>query len=103
MLPQCPPSNLVPPFTRETATLKVRAAENNWNTRILKKLRKATLSTAAGANRPAFDLLDGAYKAGAGVVYGSGKMLPPTLARVLQPGPEREEIAQTCDNACYQQ
>ena len=28
-----PPSNLVPPFTNETATLKVRAAEDNWNSR----------------------------------------------------------------------
>lgn len=31
-LPQTP-AKLIPPFTSETATLKVRAAENKWNTR----------------------------------------------------------------------
>jgi len=28
-----PTASLVPPFTRETATLKIRAVEDNWNSR----------------------------------------------------------------------
>lgn len=32
-MPSKPAVSLLPPFTRETATLKVRAVEDNWNSR----------------------------------------------------------------------
>jgi nuclear transport factor 2 (NTF2) superfamily protein len=32
-MPESPPANLTPPFTLETATLKVRKAEDGWNSR----------------------------------------------------------------------
>lgn len=38
----------LPPFTRETATLKVRLAEDGWNSRDRKKSRWPTRQIPAG-------------------------------------------------------
>jgi nuclear transport factor 2 (NTF2) superfamily protein len=44
-----PHPNLPPPFTRETAILKVRKAEDGWNTATPTKSRLPTRSIAIGA------------------------------------------------------
>jgi nuclear transport factor 2 (NTF2) superfamily protein len=49
-----PAANLVPPFTRETATLKVRAAENNWNTRNPEKVSQGYTVDSRWRNRSEF-------------------------------------------------
>jgi nuclear transport factor 2 (NTF2) superfamily protein len=46
--------NLVPPFTRETATLKVRAAENNWNSRDPGKVARGYTVDSRWRNRSEF-------------------------------------------------
>ena len=52
-----PASNLAPPFTRETATLKVRAAENNWNTRNPEKVAQGYTVDSRWRNR--FEFISG--------------------------------------------
>src|SRR6185312_9801499 len=42
------------PFTRETAMLKVRAAENNWNTRIPEKVAQGYTVDSRWRNRSEF-------------------------------------------------
>lgn len=49
-----PPSNLVPPFTQETATLTVRAAENNWNSRNPEKVGQGYTVDSCWRNRNEF-------------------------------------------------
>jgi uncharacterized protein len=48
------PSNLVPPFTRETAILKVRAAENNWNSRNPEQVARGYTPDSRWRNRNEF-------------------------------------------------
>ncbi len=45
---------LVPPFTRETATLKVRKAEDNWNTRSAQHVALGYTEDSAWRNRAEF-------------------------------------------------
>ena len=53
MTTQAPPA-LVPPFTRETAVLKVRAAENGWNSRNPEKVSLAYTVDSIWRNRSEF-------------------------------------------------
>ena len=46
--------NLAPPFTSETATLKVRAAENNWNSRDPEKVVRGYTADSRWRNRSEF-------------------------------------------------
>jgi nuclear transport factor 2 (NTF2) superfamily protein len=48
------PSALVPPFTRETAILKVRKAEDAWNTRNPQQVSLAYTPDSAWRNRSEF-------------------------------------------------
>ena len=48
------PPNLVPPFTRETAILKVRAAENKWNSRGPEEVALAYTLNTQWRNRSEF-------------------------------------------------
>ena len=48
------PTNLVPPFTHETATQKVRAAENGWNSRNPEKVSLAYTPDSIWRNRNEF-------------------------------------------------
>jgi uncharacterized protein len=48
------PLALVPPFTRETAILKVRAAENKWNTRDTEQVALAYTVDSHWRNRSEF-------------------------------------------------
>jgi nuclear transport factor 2 (NTF2) superfamily protein len=48
------PSALVPPFTRETAILKVRRAEDAWNTRNPQQVSLAYTPDSAWRNRSEF-------------------------------------------------
>jgi uncharacterized protein len=45
---------LVPPFTRETAILKVRAAEDNWNTRTPERVALGYTADCRWRNRSEF-------------------------------------------------
>jgi len=45
---------LVPPFTRETATAKVRAAENNWNSRNPEQVARGYTVDSRWRNRSEF-------------------------------------------------
>jgi uncharacterized protein len=45
---------LVPPFTRETATVKVRAAENNWNSRNPEQVARGYTVDSRWRNRSEF-------------------------------------------------
>src|SRR5439155_17202494 len=45
---------LVPPFTRETAILKVRAAENNWNSRNTEQVARGYTVDSRWRNRSEF-------------------------------------------------
>ena len=45
---------LVPPFTRETAILKVRAAENNWNSRNPEQVARGYTVDSRWRNRSEF-------------------------------------------------
>ena len=45
---------LVPPFTRETAILKVRAAEDNWNTRAPERVALGYTADCRWRNRSEF-------------------------------------------------
>lgn len=47
-------SNLVPPFTRETAIAKVRAAENNWNSRNPEQVARGYTIDSRWRNRSEF-------------------------------------------------
>lgn len=47
-------ANLIPPFTSETATLKVRAAENNWNSRDPEKVARGYTVDSQWRNRSEF-------------------------------------------------
>ncbi len=47
-------ANLIPPFTRETAALKVRAAENNWNLRDPEKVARGYTVDSRWRNRSEF-------------------------------------------------
>lgn len=49
-----PPSVLKPPFTRETAILKVRAAENAWNSRDPERVSLAYSEGSQWRNRAEF-------------------------------------------------
>lgn len=49
-----PPVSLVPPFTRETAILKVRAAEDNWNSRNPEKVSLGYTVDSRWRNRSEF-------------------------------------------------
>jgi uncharacterized protein len=51
-LPSTP--NLMPPFTRETAILKVRAAENNWNSRNPAQVARGYMPDSRWRNRSEF-------------------------------------------------
>lgn len=46
--------SLVPPFTRETAILKVRAAENNWNSRNPEQVARGYTVDSRWRNRSEF-------------------------------------------------
>jgi nuclear transport factor 2 (NTF2) superfamily protein len=48
------PADLKPPFTRETAALKVRAAENGWNSRDPQRVSLAYTPDSAWRNRSEF-------------------------------------------------
>ena len=48
------PPNLAPPFTRETAMLKVRAAENNWNSRNPDQVARGYTPDSRWRNRSEF-------------------------------------------------
>ena len=48
------PTSLIPPFTRETAVLKVRAAENGWNSRDPQKVALAYTVDSVWRNRAEF-------------------------------------------------
>jgi nuclear transport factor 2 (NTF2) superfamily protein len=48
------PTSLIPPFTRETAVLKVRAAENGWNSRDPQKVALAYTVDSIWRNRVEF-------------------------------------------------
>jgi uncharacterized protein len=48
------PSSLVPPFTRETAILKIRAAEDGWNTRDPERVSLAYSIDSVWRNRSEF-------------------------------------------------
>lgn len=47
-------ANLVPPFTRETAALKVRAAEDGWNSRNPERVALAYTMDSSWRNRSEF-------------------------------------------------
>ena len=47
-------ANLIPPFTSETATLKVRTAENNWNSRDPEKVARGYTVDSLWRNRSEF-------------------------------------------------
>jgi nuclear transport factor 2 (NTF2) superfamily protein len=49
-----PSANLVPPFTRETATQKVRLAEDGWNSRNPQKVSLAYTPDSRWRNRAEF-------------------------------------------------
>src|SRR6478735_2021899 len=49
-----PSTNSAPPFTRETATSKVRAAENNWNSRNPEKVAQGYSLDSRWRNRDEF-------------------------------------------------
>jgi uncharacterized protein len=51
---QKPAVNLVPPFTRETAILKVRAVEDNWNTRDPERVSRGYSPDCHWRNRAEF-------------------------------------------------
>jgi nuclear transport factor 2 (NTF2) superfamily protein len=48
------PINLIPPFTRESAVFKVRAAENGWNSRDPQKVALAYTVDSIWRNRAEF-------------------------------------------------
>ncbi|MCW0218704.1 MAG: nuclear transport factor 2 family protein [Prosthecobacter sp.] len=48
------PASLIPPFTRETAALKVRAAENGWNSRDPQRVSLAYTEDSQWRNRAEF-------------------------------------------------
>jgi uncharacterized protein len=48
------PLSLVPPFTRETAILKVRAAEDNWNSRNPEQVSRGYTVDSRWRNRSEF-------------------------------------------------
>ncbi len=48
------PNLLAPPFTRETALLKVRAAENAWNSRDPERVSQAYTADSVWRNRAEF-------------------------------------------------
>ena len=48
------PSSLVPPFTRETAILKIRAAEDGWNSRDPQRVALAYTVDSVWRNRSEF-------------------------------------------------
>ena len=48
------PPNLAPPFTRETAMMKVRAAENNWNSRNPEQVARGYTPDSRWRNRSEF-------------------------------------------------
>ena len=52
--PSKPVMNLVPPFTRETAILKIRAVEDNWNTRDPERVVKGYTLDCHWRNRAEF-------------------------------------------------
>jgi uncharacterized protein len=54
MIAQLNSPSLVPPFTRETAILKVRAAENKWNTRDPEQVALAYTVDSRWRNRSEF-------------------------------------------------
>lgn len=49
-----PMASLVPPFTRETATLKIRAVEDNWNTRDPERVARGYAPDCYWRNRAEF-------------------------------------------------
>jgi nuclear transport factor 2 (NTF2) superfamily protein len=49
-----PSKKLTPPFTRETAILKVRAAENNWNSRNPEQVSRGYTPDSRWRNRSEF-------------------------------------------------
>jgi hypothetical protein len=49
-----PPTDLRPPFTRETALLKVKAAENAWNSRDPERVALAYTENSEWRNRAEF-------------------------------------------------
>ena len=53
-MPSSQPPVLAPPFTRETAVLKVRAAENGWNSRKPEKVALAYAVDSVWRNRSEF-------------------------------------------------
>jgi uncharacterized protein len=52
--PSHPTPSLVPPFTRETAILKVRAVEDNWNTRDPERVSRGYSPDCFWRNRAEF-------------------------------------------------
>lgn len=52
--PSRPTGALVPPFTRETAILKVRAVEDNWNTRDPERVSRGYTADCFWRNRSEF-------------------------------------------------
>lgn len=52
--PSRPIGALVPPFTRETAILKIRAVEDNWNTRDPERVSKGYTPDCFWRNRSEF-------------------------------------------------
>ena len=53
-MPTTAPATLAPPFTRETAILKVRAGENGWNSRNPEKVALAYTVDSIWRNRSEF-------------------------------------------------
>ncbi len=49
-----PTASLVPPFTKETAILKIRAVEDNWNTRDPERVARGYSSDCHWRNRAEF-------------------------------------------------
>jgi uncharacterized protein len=52
--PSQPAVSLVPPFTRETAILKIRAVEDNWNTRDPERVARGYTPDCHWRNRAEF-------------------------------------------------
>jgi nuclear transport factor 2 (NTF2) superfamily protein len=52
--PSKPTVSLVPPFTRETAILKIRAVEDNWNSRDPQRVARGYSLNCYWRNRSEF-------------------------------------------------
>lgn len=53
-MPDKPANDLVPPFTKETAALKVRTAEDGWNSRDPERVSRAYTVDSVWRNRSEF-------------------------------------------------